>query len=173
MENNQPKWLWEGKPVQPEDIPEWAVGFVYEIVDLSNGKQYIGKKSLTSTRKTKIGIRAQQKQKLETGDGRVKKVKRVIKSSGWENYNSSNKVLAEAIKQEPDRYVKRILEWAYSKKNLSYLEMKFMMYWNVLENESYNDNILGKFYRHDTSKQLWEEYQQKQKEKRANKTVSP
>src|SRR6478736_5980927 len=109
MENTS-KWYYKGEEVT--QAAEGAVGMVYRIVKhLSEehkqiwaskeypvppmAKIYIGKKSLTSTRKKAIGKRAQAKQAAECGDKRkVKKVQRVIKDSGWMSYNSSNKVLA-------------------------------------------------------------------------------
>ena len=32
---------------------------------------------------------------------------------------------------------------------MTYLELKYQIIYNVLENNSYNNNILGKFYRKD------------------------
>ena len=44
-------WLCEGNVVTEEDVPVGAVGFVYKIIHTPTGRYYIGKKSLTSTRK--------------------------------------------------------------------------------------------------------------------------
>ena len=46
---------------------------------------------------------------------------------------------------------KQILELAFNKKHLTYLETKYLFSHEVLENpeEYYNDNILGKFFTSD------------------------
>ncbi len=166
-------WLYNGLPIDEENCPpSWACGFCYMIVNLETGGMYIGKKSLTSIRKKKIGVRAQAKQKAETGDGRVKKVERIVKSSGWESYNSSNKTLAAEITVNPEKFRKTIIEWAYSKKNLSWLEVKYIVKTGLMERESnsYNENLMGKFWKHDTSRELYEQYKQKLAEKKAGKT---
>lgn len=171
MENNI--WWYQGSPITEDKIPSWSVGFIYRIMkkiivydhsiagDIVNRMVYIGKKSLTSTRKKKIGVRAQAKQKAETGDGRVKKVERITKSSGWENYWSSCKELQEEVKAHPELYEKHIIEFCYSKKNMTYLELKYQFLYNVLEHDTFNANINGSLYKHDTDRQLYEEYKQK------------
>lgn len=183
MTDNQ-GWWYCGKYINSEDselIPSDAVGFVYMIRQFPDEvcikliergihmelpgtiKIYIGKKSLTSTRKSKIGVRAQAKQKAETGDGRVKKVQRITKSSGWLSYNSSCKPLIENMKEHPELYRKEILQWCWSKKNLSYTEELWQYKYRVLEIDSWNDNIGGTYYKHDASKQKWEAHKEKMK----------
>jgi hypothetical protein len=163
------KWLYQGKEVTEDMVPEWAVGFVYRItrypvsieeikkgiyINIGPLKLYIGKKLLTSTNKKKIGVRAQAKQLLETGDKRrVKKVSRVVKNSGWINYNSSCKPLQADIKEHPELFVKEIIHWCHSKKHMTYCEIKEQFLHNVLEIDSYNDNIGGKIFRKDLIKQ--------------------
>ena len=49
-----------------------------------------------------------------------------------------------------DGFKREILEFAFKKKHLTYLETKYLFTNNVLENNEYiNDNILGKFFRKD------------------------
>ena len=49
-------WLYNDQIVE-DNIPEDAIGFVYEITNLANNKRYIGKKTLffSKIRKVKIG----------------------------------------------------------------------------------------------------------------------
>ena len=61
-------WTYQGKPFEPEDeLLEEYQGFVYCIVNLKNGKKYIGKKffwkpktlPVTKTRKRRVRTRVQ------------------------------------------------------------------------------------------------------------------
>lgn len=158
-------WWYQGKELTPDMVPEWAVAFIYRIVRTGNREQhpkiYIGKKMLTSTRKKKIGIRAQQKQKKETGDGRVKKVAKITKSSNWESYWSSCEEIKAGVLVYPQRFNREIIEFCFSKKNATYLEMKYQFMYKVLENDTFNSNINGSLYKHDTDRQLYEEFLQR------------
>ena len=66
-------WVFEGKEFTEEMIPEGAVGFVYEMISIVDGKsvRYIGKKNFFADVKTKLG-----KKELPT-DKRLKTYKRV------------------------------------------------------------------------------------------------
>ena len=163
------KWYYRGREVTEQDVPEGAVGFIYKISmfdsihnknitletcseglpdDSDGAKYYVGKKMLTSTRKTTVGKREQAKQLLETGDKRkVKKVQKVTKNSNWMTYNSSCKALQEDVKSNPELCYKEILTWCYSKLQLTYEEVRMQMILDVLHRDTYNDNILGKFHR--------------------------
>lgn len=163
------QWWYDGKPVTEEDVPEGTIGMVYKIAmfpsadmcrwirtghlgmkeENATRKIYIGKKLLTSTQKKKIGVRAQAAEKLAKGDGRVKKVKKVVKNSGWMTYNSSNPELQTLLKEYPDLFTKTILKWCYSKKELSYEETAAQITHDVLRIDSFNGNVCGKWYRRD------------------------
>lgn len=132
-------WLHNGKDVTEEMVPEGAIGFVYVITHIPTNRFYIGKKSLTAVRR------------LKPLKGKVRK--RVVrKASDWEKYYSSNEWIKEQIKEGKEEEFKReIIEFCYSKKALSYLEVYYQFKHNVLSNEnSINENILGKFFRKDT-----------------------
>jgi hypothetical protein len=125
-----------------EMIPENAVGFVYLMTAIVDGKfvKYIGKKNFYADVKTKLG-----KKELPT-DKRLKQYKRVRKFT-YKNYYSSNEVLKEHYNND-GKIERIIIEIAYSKIQLTYLEVKHQMINEVLEDESYlNNNILGKFYK--------------------------
>lgn len=162
-------WCYMGVPISDYNKPpEWAIGMIYLITyypPRGEKKQYVGKKSLLSTTRKKIGVR----KKALTGT--KKTYETTVKDSGWQSYNSSNKILAKLLETttEPHSWTKDILHWAYSKKNLSYLETKEQLSRGLLEKDSWVDNVAGKWYRHDTDRQLYQEYMKRQKVNRAEK----
>jgi len=135
-------WVFEGKEFTEDMIPEGAVGFVYEMVAIIDGKpvRYIGKKNFYADVKTKLA-----KKDLPT-DKRLKSYKRVRKVT-YQNYYSSNEVLKQA-KKNGILIRREILEICFSKLHLSYAECKYQFTLGVLEKEEFlNGNILGKFYK--------------------------
>lgn len=127
-----------------EDVPQDAIGFVYKITNTQNGKFYIGKKVFFITRKTKISDREKKK------TGTMKRFKYVSRESDWKTYYGSCQELKDDIKKSDKSLFKRkILQFCKTKKGMTYLELKYQIQYNVLEANSYNDNILGKFYSKD------------------------
>lgn len=130
-----------------EDFAPECVGFVYKITNLNNKKIYIGKKSLYSNVKKKLTKKELSEQ---TGPGRKPTKKLVTSESNWKIYMGSSKELLEDIKQlGSDSFNREILRLCFSKKQLTFHEINYQMKYKVLEVDSYNDNILGKFYRKD------------------------
>ena len=130
-----------------EDFPENCIGFIYLIKNRTTGKIYIGKKSLYSNTNKKLTKKEIAEQ---TGPGRKPTKKLVTKESNWKVYMGSSKELLADIKEiGEDIYERNILHFCFSKKQLTYYEINYQMKYNVLEVDSYNDNILGKFYRKD------------------------
>jgi hypothetical protein len=123
-------------------IPEGAVGFIYEMTAIIDGKsvKYIGKKNFYADVKTKLG-------KKETPtDKRLKTYKRVKKAT-YKNYYSSNDVLKKAHKDGVN-IRREILKICYTKTELTYQEARYLFCNDVLDSEEYlNSNILGKFYK--------------------------
>lgn len=140
-------WYYHNNPISYlKSLPdsENAVGFVYKITNLITGKFYIGKKALFHTRKLKIGKREKQETKTR------KTFKQQTKESDWLTYyGSAEDLLADVSKYGPESFKREILEICYSKKYLVYAELKHMIKEDVLIKNSYNGNILGKFYRRD------------------------
>ena len=137
-------WLYEGTVFTDKDIPEGAVGFIYEIDAIIDGKpvRYIGKKNFYSKRKKRFGKKAL----AEVTDNRKKKYSIVVKPN-YQNYYSSNKILQDAHKAGVPikRYMVKI---CFSQIELTYYETKYQFIRGVLEKEEYlNGNILGKFYK--------------------------
>lgn len=131
-------WKFKGQEVTQEDLPEGMEGFIYKITHLPSGKFYIGKKSLTSTRK------------LKPLKG-YKRKRTVVKPSDWEKYYSSNEWIKEQVKEgNQSDFEREILQFCPSKKSLTYYEIAWQFKLDVLTNQnSLNENILGKFYRRD------------------------
>ena len=139
------KWLYRNKEINEiSDLPNNAFGFVYQTTHLPTNKKYIGKKSLIYNLKKKLG---KKEKALWEGKGRPPVYKRVLKESDWKTYYGSHSFIKDANEEDLTR---EILEIAYHKKELTYLECKYQFTLGVLESRSYlNDNILGKFFDKD------------------------
>jgi hypothetical protein len=119
-------------------------GFIYVITDNVTGKFYTGKKQLYSAQ-----YRPLTKKELEGRDGRSSKKKLVTKESNWRIYNGSCKELLEDIKKYgEDRYTKKIIHWCSNRTQLTYYELHYQVLMGCIlpGSNSYNSNILGKFY---------------------------
>jgi len=135
-------WILDGKEFTEDMIPEGAVGFVYEMMAIIDGKsvRYIGKKNFYADVKTKLA-----KKDFPT-DKRLKTYKRVRKST-YQNYYSSNETLKQA-KKDGVLIRREILHICFGKQELSYFECKYQFTLGVLESDEFlNGNILGKFYK--------------------------
>jgi len=137
-------WIYKAVEFTDTMIPEGAVGFVYEMEAIIDGKsvRYVGKKNFFSVRKKRFG----KKKLAAVTDKRVKKYELITKTN-YQNYYSSNKVLQDAYKAgiPIKRYMVKI---CFSKSELTYEETKYQFKREVLEKEEYlNGNILGKFYK--------------------------
>ena len=118
------KWTYQG--TEDFEVPPTAIGFVYLIKVKDSPYYYYGKKNLTSTR----------------GRGKNKKTT----ESTWRNYESSSKELKEMIKNGA-KIEKQILEFAYTKSELSLLETKYIICQGALEDiNSLNRWVYCKIY---------------------------
>ena len=137
-------WLYEGEVFSDNKIPEGAIGFIYGMEAIIDGKavRYIGKKNFYSTTKKKLGVKAL----ANMVDKRAKKYTIQVKTN-YQNYYSSNKVLQDAHKNGIP--IKRfMIKICFSKTELTYYETKYQFISEVLEKEEYlNANILGRFYK--------------------------
>jgi|SRR5690625_1640026 len=158
-------WIHEGKEIRSlKDIPKDAIGFIYEIQD-EEGMKYIGRKSLKSVTRPIIAKSTYDRLKKEgepvTKTKNKKKSKKgkpvwnyrkiVEKETDWKTYTGSNKELNSKIKKGI-RITKRILQFCFNKKQMSYYETKHQMCAGVIDenkDEYYNGNILGKFFEKD------------------------
>lgn len=157
-------WMHGGKVVTADMVPEWAVGYVYLIEHWIHGRvvTYIGKKALNSTRKVRIGKRAIAAEKASRADGKAKTVKMVTKPMDWQNYWGSSKTLHAARETGEGIWKRTIVQWCYSKKNMSYAETKWQMALDVMDKPSYNDHI-GNWYHQDVSMGYWLQWKEEMK----------
>jgi hypothetical protein len=137
-------WIYKGKEFDEFCIPEKAIGFIYSMTAIIDGKSvaYIGKKNFFANIKRPMGKKAL----AMSTDKRLKKYTRELKPD-FMKYYSSNKTLKEAHKAGV--VIKReILMICYSAMELTYQEVKHQFKYEVLEKEEYlNANILGRFYK--------------------------
>ena len=135
-------WIYKGKEFTEDMIPENAIGFIYNMTAIIDGKSisYIGKKNFWAYPKTNLA-----KKDMPT-DKRLKTYVRK-KRNAYKNYYSSNEVLKKAHKDNVK--IKRdILMICYSATELTYQEVKHQFKYEVLEKEEFlNRNILGKFFK--------------------------
>ena len=139
------EWLYKNKEIKEiSDLPNNTFGFIYQTTHLPTNKKYIGKKSLIYNLKKKLG---KKEKALWEGKGRPPVYKRVLKESDWKTYYGSHSFIKDANEKDLTR---EIIQIAYHKKELTYLECKYQFTLGVLESRSYlNDNILGKFFDKD------------------------
>ncbi len=144
-------WLYNEKEITDiSQFPPNTFGFIYEVIT-PQGKKYIGKKVLFHNQKKKL---TKVELAEQTGRGRRKTFKVIQKESDWKKYFGSNTHLKNQISKGEvtlEDLRKQIIEVAFTKKHLTYLETKILFQLEVLEKpgEYYNDNILGKFFTSD------------------------
>lgn len=145
-------WLWHlddgSLEIFPEEHAAGHYGFVYVITNLKTNKFYIGKKAFIHNKKKKL---TKKEIAEHTGAGR-KPTTRIDKvDSGWKSYyGSSKELLADVKLLGEDKFERVIIHFAKNKKQLTFLELQEQIIHNVLfTNNSYNDNIAGKYFRKD------------------------
>jgi len=133
-------WLYKNKEINSiEDMPTDTFGFVYLVTHTPSGKKYLGKKQLIANR-TLPPLKGQ------------KKKRKIQKESDWKTYYGSQTEVKQLVKESQDmlEFVREIIIFTSTKKQLTYFETKLQFVNEVLENDEYlNSNILGKFFRKD------------------------
>ncbi len=122
-------WYYKGHLVTSEDV-EGYTSFVYRITNRVSGKEYIGKKCLTSYRRKIIKGR--------------KNRKKITSESNWKEYFGSNAVLQEDVKLlGEEQFSREILRLCTSLGEASYYEAKYIFLENVLyrPEKYYNQSI--------------------------------
>ena len=126
------------RPFSGSDVGNYY-GFVYLITNLTNQRQYIGRKYFWSFR---------------TPKGKKRKVKQ---ESDWRNYYGSCPELREDIERIGKlNFSRTILSLHKTKGKTNFEETRQLFYHNVLTEELdtgvpryYNSNILSRYYRKD------------------------
>jgi hypothetical protein len=144
-------WLYNddgSKIAIAEDFSTNEYGFIYKITNLETGKYYIGKKAFFHNKKKKLTKKEIAEQ---TGPGRKATTRVDQVNSGWQSYwGSSKELLADVKKLGEDKFERLILKFGKTKKQLTYYELESQILHNALfDSTSYNDNILGKFFKKD------------------------
>jgi hypothetical protein len=116
-------WTYQGTEV--EELPQDVVGFVYIITNITNDRQYIGKK-LAKFSRTKPPLKGKKNRR------------RTKVESDWKDYYGSSDELNEDIAQlGKDNFKREILFYCYSKSELSYIEAREQFNYRVLESDKY------------------------------------
>ena len=143
--------VWTEKTTNKEiksitDFPEGIIGFVY-LIEYTDGTKYVGKKNIHShvtlspLKSGEVRPNAKKVYTIGTGQRQYKEV--VTKESNWKKYKGSH---TDCKKKTPK--IKLILDYAYTKLDLTYLEVKHQFQQEVLEHKEFiNSNILGKFFK--------------------------
>ena len=139
-------WLYEYVPLR-DDFTTNDYGFIYKITNLESNKFYIGRKSFVHNKKKKLTKKEIAEQ---TGPGRRSTTKVEQIDSGWRKYwGSSKDLLADVKLLGEDKFEREILKFCPTKKQLTFYEIQYQIQHSVLFTDTYNDNILGKFFRRD------------------------
>lgn len=125
--NNSEEWILNGNPFSDvTTLDDNYIGFIYCITNLIDGRQYIGKKTLFSTRKVQRVVT------LKNGTKKKKKITQKIESD-WKNYWSSSKELQEDIeKLGKESFKREIIKLCKTKAEMSYYETKYQLELDVL-----------------------------------------
>ena len=137
-------WKHDGKPITTP--PCGSYGFIY-LITYTDGTRYVGKKDFYSYQTLpalKSGIQRPDSERIgKNRNGKRVYFDKVKKESKWQSYTGSSK-----LTKGKKILTKEIIDIAPTKRNLTYLEVKYLFHFNALEDSSYmNDNILGKFYK--------------------------
>lgn len=156
-------WTFEGKPFT--EFPSDMYGFCY-LISYTDGTFYIGKKAVYSevtlpmlktgiprpgskpllkrtpmtpeelAARTKVQVKTNVKSTLTQYDV-------VRKEMPWKKYKGSSKLTTGKT-----IISKEIIALCPTKRNLTYMEVKAMFYYEVLEDDMFlNENILAKFFK--------------------------
>jgi len=115
------EWTYKGGLFTEEQIDD-HFGFVYEIVNLTNQRRYLGKKFFTKSGRKQT-------------NGKIKKIR---KSSDWKSYWSSSEELKADVKLlGEENFTRTILYLCKTKSECSYRETKEIFMRDALLKETY------------------------------------
>lgn len=115
------EWVYQGRPFTEDDIGD-SYGFIYEIVNLTNNRRYIGKKFFT-------------KAKTKQVNGKKKKTR---VSSDWQTYwSSSDELKADVKSLGGENFTRTILHLCKTRSECSYRETKEIFSRDALLKEDY------------------------------------
>lgn len=136
--NYENPWIYMEQTFDSDDVLDYF-GFVYEITNKLNGRQYLGRKYFWSFR-TPIG-----------------KKRKIKQESDWKKYYGSCPELKEDVKRYgKENFQRKIISLHKSKGQCNFEETKQLFLHNVLTEaladgtpKYYNSNILGRYMKKD------------------------
>ena len=137
-------WTYEDQPFT--ELPEGVFGFIY-CITYTDDTHYIGKKqTISETRLPALKdgtIRPNSYRIGKNVNGKRVQFDVVRKESAWKKYTGSSKLTAGKTIA-----LKTILQLAYSKRQLTYLENKYLFSYEAIERDDFiNENIMARFFR--------------------------
>lgn len=127
-------WIYNNEIV--ETPPDDAIGFVYLITNLTNGRRYIGKKLLSFSKTTYKVV------KLKNGTKKRKKIRSRVESDWQDYWSSSDELKKDIAALGVDKFTREILYYCKSKAECSYIEAREQFTRRVLEsNDYYNGHV--------------------------------
>lgn len=138
---------WQGMP--SDGVHDYE-GFVYLIVNKTNGRKYIGRKYFWSKRKVK--------------PKNAKRRKRVTKDGNWRTYKSSSpELLKDIVELGVSNFDFVVLHLCKTRGQTNYLEVKEQFSRSVLEAklpsgewEYYNGNVMSRYFKPTESGEKYE-----------------
>jgi hypothetical protein len=122
-------------------------GYIYKTTHIQTGKFYIGKKAYLHKKRKKL---TKKELAAITSKGRKPKYKVEYVDSKWKDYyGSSKELLADIQRYGKEAFKVEKIKDCETRKSLSYWEVYYMFEYDVLRKDTYNGNILGRFYRKD------------------------
>ena len=119
-------WKYNGEEFT-EDLIGDNYGFVYEIINLTNNKKYIGKKFFYSAKTKQV-------------KGKKKKYK---VSSNWQTYyGSSAELTKDVLSLGQENFSREIIHLCHSKGECGYLEAKEQFIRGVMESDDYYNTLI-------------------------------
>ena len=133
------EWLYNNEIFNPANYPiDDYAGFIYCITNLIDGRKYIGKKTLWSTKRVERVVT------LKNGTKKKKKITKKSESD-WKSYwSSSNELQGDVESLGKENFQREILRFCKTKAEMSYYETKYQLELDVLlqPNLWYN-NFIG------------------------------
>ena len=126
-------WYYNGKSMIIPPLDKF--GFIYKITCMAGeyaGYIYVGSKHFNFTRTKRLSKK--RSNELYKGKGRKPTKEKVVSPSDWLEYKSSSKFLQQLIEKEGrQNFIFEILDFADSKTELWYKEVKYALHYKVME----------------------------------------
>jgi Putative endonuclease segE, GIY-YIG domain len=138
------QWIYNENIIDCIDkFPIGAIGVIYRIDNLTNGKYYFGRKTCISNRKKKLTI---AEKKLEENKRKTFKYE-ICETSGWKTYRGLNKPLLADL-NSGHLFTKTIIQFCFSKTEMTFYETRAITCSDcMLTEQCYNDWFSAKVYK--------------------------